>query len=1281
MKKPRFRNILLILLAGLCLLGAEGYFILRAGLFNDRLVAFGLSMAHRALLGRIEVRSVEGDPLRGLVIRDFRLTGADGQLIAAAGEATVNFDILRMLRLRSPVAVRVENAFFHAEKRDGSWNLLRLRRPRPPRPKGPLGDYPPFILDAEIINLHLIISPSLDRIYDSQVRRTVGRLSTNGRTINFTISDFVGVLAQPALGINGLTGEGSARGAERGWDLHFKNCRAVTASSVIELKTGFYQTGASVVAAEFNRLEVAPDVLSVFWPNSGLAIPVRGTGSVTGTTARPAFTIRISSQAGDLNAIGYYDRVQNHLDLKGDLFDFSLAEFLVKPIQLENLTGGFTLTWEHRRPAPPETQPGTTTAPSPSPQPGGTAGPSRIFRAHLELLDFSYPGINSFPGIAEFEFIDNDWTLGAFSDVPGANFAAYINGSSKDPRPLAVHAILRDVNPRIMRSGWPDGRLVGALKIEGHGTNLNNFNGSAEVQLDAGMLYGYTLSAADLKAAVATGRIVFHDSSVTGEGLSIQGRGWIEPTRQEVPFSFDLDAVGGNPQLVATLTNGAVDAPGATARLTLSGDRSGWRAHGAASASAIKTGKAETAAATADLDLSTRAGLIQGKVNFHTSQLTIPAANFKTLKVPPLSVALAAEIPSSPLKRPTVRFKLGLDSAANDYAMNSAGMIVAGGSSDWRLDLASLALRVAGRAWALTRPALVAMDPDGLLIQDLKLNSGRERLAADGRVGRGDLNLALSAEQFDLKPWAQTFQYGDSVGGILDLSLAFSGAPDAPRLKGAIAVGQPLYRQAHLDRIAGDLAYAGGRFTFALSGGSPSSGRIEATGFVPLSLSLRPGSFAVRNQDPVEVAIKAGEVDAGLLNLIFPWLTEISGRMSVDAKLLGSIQSPSWNGSAKLEQVAAKAPDWGLQFQDVAGNAEIVNNHVAISSLTGRSGEGKASVTGSLELAAFKVSDINLAITTKNFRAMNTPDLSAAMDAELTFRGSPEFPKLSGKLTFTELAYRPPPLLQYQGTNWEKEDPTIRVKGEDLGEPGQSPWLDRGDLNIRVNIPTNIGLLRSSELNLRFGGDLVLKKPPGGFFLIFGKIESREGWLIFQGKPFRVEHGNFVFPAIPAIDPDIDILASYRAGSYTTYLKLGGTLSVPTLEVYSEPALEQADVLSVILFGRPGTPPPGSRARSPRRSSWTRSSSPRARASIPRGWASASTLTSGSTCFTITSSGRRRRTSSACATTSGRISTWKQGRTTPARAGWRCSIPIRIDPVGPVFLPPRPLCHSPAAGL
>lgn len=1155
MKKPRARNLILILLAGLCLLAAEGYLILRAGLLNDRLVALGLDAARRALVGRIEVGAVEGDPFSGLVIRDFRLTGEDGQLIAAASEAMADFDLLRLFRLRAPARVRIEHAYFHAEKRDGRWNLHRLRRPRPARPKKPRRSYPPLMVEAEVSDLRLIISPSVDRVYDSDVHRLGGRLATRGRDILFSISDFSGRLRQPALGINGLTGEGRARGADRGWDLNFENCLAVTASSVISLKTGFYQTGESTVAAEFDRLEIAPDVLSVFWPSHTLAIPVKGNGKVSGSTARPEFSARISSSAGDLNAVGFYDRAQNLVELKGDLFDFSLTEFLVKPVPLENMTGGFALAYQ--RPAPGE---------PPDPNRGWSR---RHLLVHLQLLDFSYPGVNSFPGIAEIELADDAWTLVVLSEFPGTNFTASITASALEPRPLTVRAVLREVNPRRLRPGWPEGRLAGVLKIDGQGTSLQTFRGRAEAELDPGVLYGFTIAAADLHAAVAAGRINFVNSAVAAEGLAVRGGGFVNLVSPQAPFNFDLDAQARNPRLISRLTKGAVDAPGAAARLNLSGTRSSWSVKGSGSADAIKTAKAETAAATARLDLVSRSGRIEGRVDLSAERVTIPGATFKSITVPPLAVALTAEIPSSPLRRPVINFNLNADSESHDYAMNGSGRLEAGKSSDWRLDLAALALRVAGRDWSLARPALVAQDRDGILLQEIKIVSGRERLAADGRVRRGDLNLSLAAEQLDLEPWARVLQFGDTVAGVMDLAVTLSGAPDRPHLDAALTVDKPVYRGASLDRISGGLNYEAGRFNLDITGGSAATGEIKTTGFLPMRLSLMPGAFAVPRTEPLEVKIKAEEVDADVIAVILPSLTDITGKLKVDVRLAGSIQSPSWNGKVKLRETSFSMPSWGLRMEKVSGKAEITDNLVSIEKFAGHSGRGKAGLSGTLRLAAFSVTSLDLIVTANNFRAMNTPEIGAELDGRLTLQGTPRFPKIAGDLEFTELSYRPPPLLQYQGTNWEKEDPTIRVKGEELGEPGQSPWLDRGDLNINVVIPTNTGLIRSSELNLPFGGELALRKPPGGFFLIFGRIEAREGWLMFQGRPFRVERGNFVFPAIPAIDPDIDILASYRAGAYNTFLKLGGTLSAPTLEMYSEPPLEQADVLSVILFGRP----------------------------------------------------------------------------------------------------------------
>ena len=340
------------------------------------------------------------------------------------------------------------------------------------------------------------------------------------------------------------------------------------------------------------------------------------------------------------------------------------------------------------------------------------------------------------------------------------------------------------------------------------------------------------------------------------------------------------------------------------------------------------------------------------------------------------------------------------------------------------------------------------------------------------------------------------------------------------------------------------------------------------TDVVPMRIGISPGAAELRRQEPMRVAVVANEVNADVLTLLLPWIVNVGGRLSVDARLEGTLAASSWNGKAELTEVKFDVPQWGLALEQVSGRAEIANNRVKIHGLTAASGTGTAAITGGLELAGLRVKDMDLAIEAENFNALNTLDLRAVVDAKLKLRGGFDFPRLSGKVEFKELTYRPPLLLQYQNSSWEREDPSIRVKGEEGKAQGSSPWLDRADLNLSFKIPET-GLIRSSELNVPFGGNLTLKKPPGGFFLLFGRVEAKEGWLLFQGKPFRVERGVFVFPAIPAIDPSLDILASYRAGAYTTYVKMGGTLSVPTLDIYSDPALDQADVLAVILFGRP----------------------------------------------------------------------------------------------------------------
>jgi translocation and assembly module TamB len=85
-----------------------------------------------------------------------------------------------------------------------------------------------------------------------------------------------------------------------------------------------------------------------------------------------------------------------------------------------------------------------------------------------------------------------------------------------------------------------------------------------------------------------------------------------------------------------------------------------------------------------------------------------------------------------------------------------------------------------------------------------------------------------------------------------------------------------------------------------------------------------------------------------------------------------------------------------------------------------------------------------------------------------------------------------------------------------------------------------------------------------------GALRSVRGWYTFQGRKFELERGEVVFTGGgQSIEPRLDIEARYKTSDYQVYLVIGGTTKEPTLNLRSEPPLEQADILSVLVFGKP----------------------------------------------------------------------------------------------------------------
>ena len=84
-----------------------------------------------------------------------------------------------------------------------------------------------------------------------------------------------------------------------------------------------------------------------------------------------------------------------------------------------------------------------------------------------------------------------------------------------------------------------------------------------------------------------------------------------------------------------------------------------------------------------------------------------------------------------------------------------------------------------------------------------------------------------------------------------------------------------------------------------------------------------------------------------------------------------------------------------------------------------------------------------------------------------------------------------------------------------------------------------------------------------------GRIRLLRGWYAFQGRRFDIDEGTVSFHGEAPPEPTFNVTASHRADLYIVTVHVEGSGDKPTLTLSSDPPLEQADILAVLLFGKP----------------------------------------------------------------------------------------------------------------
>jgi translocation and assembly module TamB len=253
------------------------------------------------------------------------------------------------------------------------------------------------------------------------------------------------------------------------------------------------------------------------------------------------------------------------------------------------------------------------------------------------------------------------------------------------------------------------------------------------------------------------------------------------------------------------------------------------------------------------------------------------------------------------------------------------------------------------------------------------------------------------------------------------------------------------------------------------------------------------------------------------------------------------------------------------------------SGQLIVREISGRAKDGEIRGSGSLALKQFDVSAVKLSLTAQRWPAIDTVQHQIRIAGNVDVEGSLVAPTVKGQIVVTEGSLRPDLNFLEQSKAPTKRDQTIVVIRRDDAQ-GQTAEKNgaKEDSDLFKNLALDLGLrapgnlwVRHPDLIAELSGNIKVSKARQRNIALSGQVDVVRGSFAFQGRRFQLVRGTVAFTGGDKINPSLDIVAQYKVPNYQVETQISGSVEKPTLTLTSQPPLEQADILAVILFGKP----------------------------------------------------------------------------------------------------------------
>ncbi|MBF0450244.1 MAG: translocation/assembly module TamB domain-containing protein [Candidatus Magnetomorum sp.] len=291
---------------------------------------------------------------------------------------------------------------------------------------------------------------------------------------------------------------------------------------------------------------------------------------------------------------------------------------------------------------------------------------------------------------------------------------------------------------------------------------------------------------------------------------------------------------------------------------------------------------------------------------------------------------------------------------------------------------------------------------------------------------------------------------------------------------------------------------------------------------------------------------------------------DIQGDMFVKGSLSNIFNDPTFEGQVRIADGNYVLPWNNQRFHHIQGILDASHHLFALKQFSFGVDEGKCDIQGKVILSNRKPTHINLNVSASAL-PVHIPDCAdILLNANLNFEQNYRQSRLNGSLEFLETLY-------YQELNvnqllLERIQQTRRPK---LFDTACRTFPGICNTKLDVSIQSRQPLVADNDLAyLEIHPDLNIR---GTLFnpVVLGRAEIVTGEINYLSKNFILEKGLIDFINPYRTEPVLDIESNVDIRDWQISLDVLGKLNELQVKLRSTPSEEHADIISILLFGKP----------------------------------------------------------------------------------------------------------------